>query len=66
MTKTTTTGRKANPRRKRENRVQFPTQRVKPATLARAHALSAAHGSLGRGRDAAREARHPAEPTALP
>lgn len=58
--------RKTNPRRKQENRVQFPTQRVKPSTLARAHALRAAHGSLGRVLDAALEAIHPAEPPALP
>ncbi len=36
------------PHTTRENRVQFPTQRVKPATLAEAKRLRAKHGGLGR------------------
>lgn len=39
---------KSEPKSPRENRVRFPTQRVKPATLATAQRLRAKHGGLGR------------------
>jgi hypothetical protein len=39
--------------KKKPNRVQFPTQRVNPATYAKARALRTTYGSLGRVLDAA-------------
>lgn len=48
--KTTTTATKP---RKKQNRVQFPTQRVALETYVKAHRLRARYGSLSRVLDAA-------------
>lgn len=50
MKSTTTTATKP---RKKQNRVQFPTQRVALETYVKAHRLRARYGSLSRVLDAA-------------